>query len=85
LQVVRLWTDSGWLLLASDASHYAANMDEGRPFPIVIDIGDMVDGWSRLRTLVDDPARIIPGHDPVVMQQFPAPEPALQGIIVRLG
>jgi glyoxylase-like metal-dependent hydrolase (beta-lactamase superfamily II) len=85
LQVVRLWTARGWLLLASDASHYAANMDEGRPFPIVVDIGAMVDGWSRMRTLVDDPALIIPGHDPAVMQLFPAPAPALEGIVVQLA
>lgn len=85
LQVVRLWTARGWLLLASDASHYAANMEQGRPFPIVIDIGAMVDGWARLRTLVDDPALIIPGHDPAVMRQFAAPAPALDGVLVQLA
>lgn len=84
LQVVRLWTESGWLVLASDASHYAANMNENRPFPIVVDIGQMVDGWEKLRSLVDDPARIIPGHDPLVMQQYHAPDAALEGILVRL-
>lgn len=85
LQVVRLWTARGWLLLASDASHYAANMEQGRPFPIVIDIGAMVDGWAHMRTLVDDPVLIIPGHDPAVMQQFAAPSPALQGVIAELA
>lgn len=85
LQVVRLWTARGWLLLASDASHYAANMAQGRPFPIVIDIGAMVDGWTRMRALVDDPALIIPGHDPVVMQQFAAPAPELDGVVVQLA
>lgn len=85
LQVVRLWTARGWLVLASDASHYAANMDQGRPFPIVIDIGDMVEGWRRLRELVDDPALIIPGHDPAVMTQFSAPHPSLQGVLVQLA
>ncbi len=84
LQVVRLWTRSGWLVLASDASHYAANMNERRPFPIVVDVAQMIDGWDKIRTLVDDPARIIPGHDPEVMNLFPAPSPALEGIAVRL-
>lgn len=84
LQVVRLWTQKGWLVLASDASHYAANMNEGRPFPIVVDVGQMIDGWQKMQRLVDDPARIIPGHDPKVMEMFPAPDPALEGIAVRL-
>ena len=84
LQVVRLWTRVGWLVLASDASHYAANMDSGRPFPIVADVTEMVDGWQRLRELVDDPRHIVPGHDPLVMQRYAAPTPELEGIAVRL-
>lgn len=85
LQVVRLWTRKGWLVLASDASHYGANMNERRPFPIVVDLAQMVDGWDKLWMLADDPALIIPGHDPAVMQQFRAPTPALEGIVVRLA
>jgi glyoxylase-like metal-dependent hydrolase (beta-lactamase superfamily II) len=84
LQVVRVWTRIGWLVLASDASHYAANMNEARPFPIVADVTEMVDGWRRLRELADDPRNIVPGHDPAVMQIYPAPDPALEGIAVRL-
>ena len=84
LQVVRLWTRVGWLVLASDASHYADNMNRGIPFPIVYDVDDMVRGWQRLRELVDDPRHIVPGHDPAVMQQYRAPSAELQGIAVRL-
>ena len=84
LQVVRLWTRAGWLVLASDASHYAANMNEGRPFPVVADVTAMIDGWRLLRTLVDDPRNIIPGHDPEVMRLYRAPGPELEGIAVRL-
>jgi glyoxylase-like metal-dependent hydrolase (beta-lactamase superfamily II) len=84
LQCVRLWTAQGWLVLASDASHYRANMNEGRPFPIVAEVTAMVDGWDKLRSLADDPARIIPGHDPEVMKLFKAPSPAMEGIVVRL-
>ncbi|MES2626760.1 MAG: N-acyl homoserine lactonase family protein, partial [Pseudomonadota bacterium] len=64
LQVVRLWTQSGWLVLASDATHYLANMQQQRPFPIVAEVTAMVDGWDKMKTLVDDPSQIIPGHDP---------------------
>jgi len=84
LQVVRLWTRVGWLVLASDACHLHANMDEGRPFPVVFDVARMVDGWRRLRDLVDDPRLIVPGHDPLVMQQYDAPSAELEGIVVRL-
>ena len=84
LQVVRLWTRKGWLVLASDASHYAANMNERRPFPIVVDVAQMIDGWDKMKTLVEDPANIIPGHDPEVMNIYPAPSPELEGIAVRL-
>lgn len=84
LQVVRVATRRGWVVLASDASHYYANIGEGRPFPIVYNVGDMMDGWGNLRTLADSPEHIIPGHDPEVLARYPAPSAALHGIVVRL-
>ncbi len=84
LQAVRVWTRVGWLVLASDASHYYANMDERRPFPIVFDVARMIDGWRRMRSLVDDPRLVIPGHDPLVMARYAAPAPEMEGIAVRL-
>ncbi len=84
LQAVRIWTRVGWLVLASDASHYYANMNEHRPFPIVADVTQMVDGWHKLRKLADQPQHVVPGHDPLVMRRYQAPEPALEGIAVRL-
>jgi glyoxylase-like metal-dependent hydrolase (beta-lactamase superfamily II) len=84
LQVVRVATRRGWVVLASDASHFYANMEQTRPFPIVFDVADMVEGYARMRALADSPAHIIPGHDPMVMQRYPAPSRALEGIVVRL-
>ncbi len=85
LQAVRVWTRLGWLVLASDAAHYFANMLENRPFPIVADVTQMADGWRKLRTLAGgDIERIVPGHDPLVMKTYRAPTPELQGIAVRL-
>jgi hypothetical protein len=37
-----------------------------------------------LRAAAPTPAHIVPGHDPLVMQRYPAPRPELQGIVVRL-
>jgi glyoxylase-like metal-dependent hydrolase (beta-lactamase superfamily II) len=84
MQAVRVWTRVGWLVLASDASHFYANMNEGRPFPIVADVTKMVDGWRRLRELASRPEYVIPGHDPLVMTRYEAPSAALAGIVVRL-
>jgi glyoxylase-like metal-dependent hydrolase (beta-lactamase superfamily II) len=84
LQAVRVMTRRGAVVLASDASHFYANMEEVRPFPIVWSVADMVDGYRRLRSLAESPAHIIPGHDPLVMQRYPAPAGELQGIAVRL-
>lgn len=84
LQVVRLWTRIGWLVLASDASHYAANRERASPFPVVADVTAMVDGWRRLEELASAPRFIVPGHDPLVMRQYRAPLPALEGVAVRL-
>ena len=84
LQVVRVATRRGALVLASDASHFYANMEQGRPFPIVWSVAAMVEGYRRLRELAESPAHIIPGHDPLVLQRYPAPAPALAGIVARL-
>ena len=84
LQVVRVWTERGWVVLASDASHLYANMSQVNPFPIVFNVGDMVDGYDRLNELADTKDHIIPGHDPLVMEKYPASSPELNGIAVRL-
>ena len=84
LQAVRVATRRGWVVLASDASHLYANMEQVRPFPIVWSVADMVDGYGKLRHLADSPAHIIPGHDPLVMQRYRAPSKELEGIVVRL-
>jgi glyoxylase-like metal-dependent hydrolase (beta-lactamase superfamily II) len=59
-------------------------MEQVRPFPIVWSVADMVDGYAKLRSLAESPAHIVPGHDPLVMQRYPAASKALEGIAVRL-
>ncbi len=72
LQMVRVATSRGPLVLASDASHYYANMQRGNPFPIVYDLGAMVGGWKRALALAEgDESLVIPGHDPIVRTRFP--------------
>ncbi len=84
LQVMRIATRRGALLLASDASHFYANLEQARPFPIVWSVADMLDGYGRMRALAESPAHIIPGHDPLVLERYPAPQAALKGVVARL-
>ena len=83
-QVVRVRTAGGWVVLASDASHDYENMEAGRPFPVVHDVGDMLDGYDRLVALAAERSAIVPGHDPLVLERYPAAGPGLEGIAVRL-
>ena len=81
---VRVWTKRGWVVLASDASHLYANMEEKRPFPTVYCVADMMEGWNKLYRLADSPRHVVPGHDPLVMQRYPAASKDLDGSVVRV-
>lgn len=85
LQVVRVNTDRGYIVLASDATHYYANIEEDRPFSIVTDLSQMHEAFDLVRSLTDSPEAIIPGHDPLVMERFPVAAPGLEGIAVRIA
>ncbi|MDH3678392.1 MAG: N-acyl homoserine lactonase family protein [Acidimicrobiia bacterium] len=84
LQVVRVSTAIGWVVLASDASHYYENMRSGRPFPIVYHLGDMLEGHRRCFELASSPEYVVPGHDPRVFDRYPPARPGLEGIAARL-
>ena len=71
LQVVRVETARGPVVLASDASHYYANMHRRSPFPIIYNLGDMFEGWEIVERLAGHPDRVIPGHDPIVTEIYP--------------
>ena len=70
LQVVRVHTQRGWIVIASDASHYLENLRNRSPFPNVIDSGDMLAAYELIETLAESPDHVIPGHDPLVMQSY---------------
>lgn len=84
LQCVRVHTRRGWLVLASDATHYYENMATNRPFTTAFHIGQMLDAYRTLEKLAPSPRHIIPGHDPQVMKEYPAAKSGLDGIAVRL-
>ena len=70
LQVVRVETARGPVVLASDASHYYGNMQRKNPFPILYNLGDMMEGWEIVKRLAGHPDRAIPGHDPLVTRDL---------------
>lgn len=72
LQSVRVRTRRGWVVLASDASHYYENMRQRRPFPIVYNVADMLSGHVRLYTEADSADHVVPGHDPLVLKRYPS-------------
>lgn len=84
IQAVRVWTQRGWVVLASDAAHFYANLEQGRPYPIVYHLGDMLEGFNTLRKLASSPQHIVPGHDPLVLTRYPMARDGLGGIAVRL-
>lgn len=84
LQVVRVHTSRGHVVLASDSSHYYENLQTNRPFIAVVDIAATLDAFRTVERLASSAQHIIPGHDPLVMQRYPASSAALQGVVVRL-
>jgi glyoxylase-like metal-dependent hydrolase (beta-lactamase superfamily II) len=84
LQAVRVHTARGWVVLASDASHYYEHFEQDRCFPLVFNVGDVLQGYRRLLSLAESPTHVVPGHDPLVLERYPGVSPELAGIAVRL-
>ena len=84
LQIVRVLTARGWVVIASDAAHFYAHMETGNPFPIVLNVGEMLEGHRTCHKLADSPRHVVPGHDPLVLRRYPAPSRELEGIAARL-
>ena len=83
LQVVRVLTRRGWVVLGSDASHFYANFEQYRPFPVLESASDMLAGYDAMRRLATSLQHIVPGHDPLVLERYPAARPGLEGIVAK--
>ncbi len=84
LQFVRIHTKRGWVVLASDVSHFYENFEKNRPFSSAFHVGQMLEGFDSLRTQASSLAHIVPGHDPLVMKRYPAASSDLDGVAARL-
>ena len=81
LQVMRVNTARGPVVLASDATHLYANLERSHPFPVLADVGDYLEGLQTLRRLAPTLAHIVPGHDPKVLKQYPQARPGLIDVV----
>ena len=84
LQIVRVMTRRGWVVVASDAMHYYANDELGTPFSVVVNVPEYINGLARVHQLAESADHIITGHDPAVLTMYPAVSPQLKGIALRL-
>ena len=85
MQVVRLRTAAGHLVLASDASHFYENLAADRPAPILHCMTGVYGAFDRIATLADGADLIVPGHDPAVLERHPPVSGRLSGRAVLLA
>ncbi|MGE5524024.1 MAG: N-acyl homoserine lactonase family protein [Rhodospirillaceae bacterium] len=84
MQAVRVHTRRGWVVVASDSSHYYENFERRRCYPLVHRPDRMLEGYEALLNAAESPEHVIPGHDPLVMQRYASPSSELEGVAVRL-
>lgn len=84
LQVVRVETARGPVVLASDASHYYEHIETDRAFAVLENLSDLLEGYRTIRRLAPSMKHVIPGHDPAVFARYPAAGPGLEGWAIRV-
>jgi glyoxylase-like metal-dependent hydrolase (beta-lactamase superfamily II) len=85
LQCVRVATERGPVVLASDATHFYAHIDSRRVFRVLYNQGDMLEGYNTLERLAGGAReRVIPGHDPLVLERYPEAAARTGGWAVRV-
>jgi hypothetical protein len=72
------------VVLASDTAHLYAHLESGRVFPITYNVGEVLDGYDTMKRLAGSMKHIVPGHDPLVLDRYPAARPGLEGWVARL-
>jgi glyoxylase-like metal-dependent hydrolase (beta-lactamase superfamily II) len=74
--MIEVSTDSGQLILASDAMHYYEEIELDRPYNLFNDLSDMYRAYDILRELNRRPdTTVVAGHDPCVRTMFQTVQP----------
>lgn len=70
VQAVRVMTARGPVLLASDTTHYFANILTGNPFTVTWDREATLASYKKILALAGGVDRLIPGHDPKLRRLY---------------
>jgi glyoxylase-like metal-dependent hydrolase (beta-lactamase superfamily II) len=81
--VLTVETASGGAVLASDAIHYYEELELDRPFDVLVDLAESYRALDTLRRLTADGQALVAGHDPLVMERFPAHEKDGLAVVIQ--
>jgi glyoxylase-like metal-dependent hydrolase (beta-lactamase superfamily II) len=73
------------VVLASDAVHFYDELEQERPFAVIADLAEMYEAYDTLRELAGAEGRILPGHDPEVMERYPRVDGPAGDFAVRIA
>jgi glyoxylase-like metal-dependent hydrolase (beta-lactamase superfamily II) len=79
-QYVGANTRKGTIILASDNAYLYENLERGIPIAQTLDRRANLAAQARMQKLAITPKLVIPGHDPVVFERFPAVKPGVARI-----
>jgi glyoxylase-like metal-dependent hydrolase (beta-lactamase superfamily II) len=85
MQVVRVRTPVGAVVLASDSSHFYENVETDRPGTLLHEMTGVYGAFDRVHALAGEDGVVVPGHDPEVLQRHPAPAPELSGLVALIA
>ena len=63
--------ENGPILLTSDAVHFYEEVDRDRACGVLHDLARVYGAYDTIRAHIDRGARLVAGHDPLVMDRFP--------------
>jgi len=70
-QYVAVGSGNDKVIIASDNSWFYYNLIHELPIPVCLDSNAYTKNLKRMKSMVSDVYRIIPGHDPLVFTKFP--------------
>ncbi len=71
LQAVRVQTENGPMVIASDVAHFYDIVTEQNSFTLIVSLPGMRAGWDRIFELGAATGFVVPGHDPLVSKLYP--------------
>ncbi len=83
MQVTRVRTSKGIVVLASDSSHFFENIEQDKPFAVHADVVDMYRAFDSMNEAATS-GLVVAGHDPLIAERFPAVA-GHEGHVVRVA